>query len=434
MISLLQGIFIFLILFFMVKRFKIGLAFYLAYIMLIPYMNINIGGVTLQWNLINLIVLILSFYEFGKKKNYKIDYKPLIPFFIYFGISLVMMLFQNYMPISVELDMWRAQVMKFLILPFAIWNEMRIDKSSVKLYRNVTFFCIIVAAVYGLFLTSIPGLNPYIMLLSNINGEEFNRDYALAFGEGRIFGRISSVFTHPMTFGVFLGFSFIYVFYNRRYLNKYLFLMLFAIIGIDILVCGVRSVIGGIAIAIVFYFLQARNYKLMLLAAVIGFIGYWVIINMPDLSVYLKSIADVNNKKQYVTGSSIDMRIEQFYGCLKEIQDCIFTGKGFGWTGYYKSIYGDHPVMLSFESLIYVVLCNSGIIGVLLWICMCTKISKYNSQKVDSYVLLNTLLVFYIGYSCITGEYGYMQFFIIFYVLMLGETLICNAELKNKSI
>ena len=431
MINLLQGFWLFLIFVFMIKRFKVGLAFYLAYIMLVPYMNIDIGGISLQWNLINLLVLILSFYEFQKRKDFKIDYKPLIPFLIYFGASLILMLFQNDIPIDVELNIWRAQIMKYLILPFALWNEMRIDVSSVKLYRNITFFCIIVAAVYGLILTTMPGLNPYIMALSNINGEGFNSEYALAFGEGRIFGRISSVFTHPMTFGVFLGLSLIYVFYNRKYLNKYLFLILFTIIGIDILVCGVRSVIGGVAVAVIFYLLQVRSYKLMLIAMVIGLIGYQVIISMPDLSAYLGSIVDISNKKQNVAGSSIDMRIDQFYGCLKEIQNCVFTGKGFGWTEYYKSIHGDHPVILAFESLIYVVLCNNGIIGVCLWIYMGGKVLRYNSlQKRDTYVLLNALFVFYIGYSCITGEYGYMQFFIIFYILMLGENIVCDNELK----
>ena len=42
--------------------------------------------------------------------------------------------------------------------------------------------------------------------------------------------------------------------------------------------------------------------------------------------------------------------------------------------------------------------------------------------------LLNSMFVFYIAYACITGEYGYMQYFILFYVLMLGEDLYMDND------
>lgn len=44
-----------------------------------------------------------------------------------------------------------------------------------------------------------------------------------------------------------------------------------------------------------------------------------------------------------------------------------------------------------------------------------------------------TLAVYYIGYSIITGEYGYMQYFIIFYTLILmnsNGTLSRGSELN----
>ena len=424
MIGLIQSLWLLLILAFTIFRFKIGLAIYLAYIFLVPYMRINLGAFVLQWNLVNLVVLLMAIYEFKfKRKKIAIDFKPLLPFIIYFGVSLFMMLFQSAIPFGVQFDAWRMNLMKFMILPFALWNEMRVDNSSIKLYRNVTIVCIVIAACYGLFLTTMPGINPYIMLLSEVNGTEFNEAYALAQGGGRLFGRISSVFSHPMMYGLFLGLSLVYVFYNRRNINKYLFFGLFFIIAVDILICGVRSVIGGIAIAIILFFLQNRNFKLMLIASFLCIIGYYVITSIPDMTEYLGSITDINNKN--VAGSSVEMRLNQFEGCLKEIDDCFLYGKGYGWTGYYKSVFGDHPTMLAFESLIYVVLCNSGLIGVILWIYMAMKIIFFNCKfKKDASALLNALLFFYLAYSCITGEYGYMQYYILFYIIMLGELLL----------
>lgn len=46
-----------------------------------------------------------------------------------------------------------------------------------------------------------------------------------------------------------------------------------------------------------------------------------------------------------------------------------------------------------------------------------------------------TALVFWIAYACITGEYGYMKTFLIFYVLMLGEQLLlAREEQENNAI
>lgn len=421
MISYIQDLWIVLMLVLMLKQFKMGLALYMAYTLLIPYMNIKLAGIPLQWNFVNLLVLCLTLYKFNARKPFKLDYRPLYPFLVYYIISLFLMLFQTGVPLQEQFNSWRVQIMKYLILPFALWNEMRYDKSSIKLYRNVALVCISIAVIYGLLLTAMPGINPYIMALSNANDSEFNADYALAFGEGRLFGRISSVFTHPMTFGMFLGLALFFLYYNRNAMNKYLFLPLFLVIGADILVCGVRSAIGGVAIAVMFYLLQEKNYKLILYAAVLGIIGYYVVSSIPDMLAYMGSITDIHNKKADVTGSSIEMRMEQLNGCFREIKDCLLTGKGFGWTEYYKSLHGDHPIILSFESLIFVVLCDSGLIGVCLWVYMCLMILKYNASSChNDCAALNALLVFYIAYSCITGEYGYMQYFIIFYILMLG--------------
>ena len=156
-IAFLQSIWIILIFVFLMQRFKIGLALYLAYIILVPYLSINIAGVPVQWNFVNLIILLSSIYRFGKKKLFKVDFKPLYPFIIYFIVSLIMILFQDETPKDIQLNFWRIQAMKYLILPFVLWNEMRLDKSSIKLFRKVVIACITIAVFYGLILTSLPG-------------------------------------------------------------------------------------------------------------------------------------------------------------------------------------------------------------------------------------------------------------------------------------
>ena len=259
--------------FLLLFRFKIGLAFYLAYIVLVPYMNFNILGINFQWNLINTLVLLLSFiYTFRYKNKHPIDYAPFVPFLVYLMVSLVMMLFQTDTPFIYEINAWRNNLF-LLFFPFVLWNQMQVDYTSYQLYKRVLLACIFIITLYGLFLATIPGQNPYISTLAIVNGSEFKNDYALAEGGGRMFGRISSVFSHPMVYGFFLGIAMIYVYYiyqnhiGNRKLKFFLFLLI-TIIGINFVTCGIRSVLIGFFVTFVFYLLQVRQFKVILFSTI----------------------------------------------------------------------------------------------------------------------------------------------------------------------
>ena len=139
-------------------------------------------------------------------------------------------------------------------------------------------------------------------------------------------------------------------------------------IVVCIFLCGIRTPIGAMFLTVFFYLLMLRRIKPMIYVAVIGFIGYIIIENIPELSATIDSIFIKDSRQTNVEGSSIDMRMEQLNGCFREIQDCLIFGKGYEWCGYYMSIHDLHPVLLAFESLIFVVLCNSGIVGLCVWV------------------------------------------------------------------
>jgi len=435
-ITVLQATWVVFIIAMLFIRFRVGLSAYLAYILLVPYMHINLGIITLQWNFVNVLLLIAFLYDRSKyEDNPPLDWRPFYPFLLYFGCTLLLMPFQEYVPFSEQMNTWRTMAMKYLILPFVIWNDILADSSSLKLYRNVVLSCITISILYGLFLTTMPGLNPYMMVLCAANGSEFNLAYAAGNSgtsintelvDGRLFGRISSVFSHPMTFGLSLGLSVFYLYRNRDNYKKWIIYTLMALAFVCIITCGVRSVIGAAFIAVLYYLIHARDFKTFAVACIVGASFYYIIPLIPGLSDYLGSLTGDNDA---VRGSSFEMRIKQFEGCLSEIKNCFIEGKGFGWTGYYIREYGGHPTMLHFESLIIVVLCNMGLIGVLIWTMMTYTIFRYNNIVERSYAaMLNALFVFYVAYACITGEYGYMQYFIIFYTLMLAEDLISDDD------
>lgn len=405
---------------------RIGIAGYLAYSILVPIPDITLGGFRIGDNLVRFAFLFAFIYDIKFKKHKKLDWMPLLPFIIYFAIMLLIIPMQTETSVSWNLNSWRVQVMSTLFVPFMVLNVLNTYPEYIKAYRNIFLSSILIAACYGLILTTLQGLNPYINLImlqsgSAIDAEEL-QDYFFAEDDGRLFGRISSVFKHPMTFGLFLGLSSVYLFYLRNKVKKIVIAVLGMLLVVDALICGVRSVIGGIICAVVFYFIFSKNYKMAFLIIVASIIGYNVILQFPDLANYIGSIADIHNRNEAVSGSSVDMRLDQLQGCFKEIHDCPIIGKGFGWVSYYKSNWGDHPVILSFESLIFVVLCNNGIFGIVVWILMIVAIIRINhTARLSEPVTFDCLLVFYITYSCITGEYGYMPQFLTFYMLMIAD-------------
>ena len=217
-ISLIQGLWVALIILMFFVKLRTGICLYVAYMILVPYMNINLG-INLQWNMVNTLLLVAFLISFNKGKKKNISYKPFIPFLFLFLAQLLEMPFQSDVPLDFAFNSFRLNLMTYMILPFVIWNSAEDAKLCVQLKKTVVV-SICIAFGYGLFLTTIAGQNPYLMLIMAANGEEWNEHYA-AVGGGRIFGRISSVFGHPMTYGLFLGMSLVYIYAIRDYFNKY---------------------------------------------------------------------------------------------------------------------------------------------------------------------------------------------------------------------
>lgn len=398
--------------FFCFFRLRIGLILFLFYIIIVPFVNfLNFGA-----NLFNTLLIAAIFFRFKIKS---IDFTPFKPFIFLYIAQLVMIPFHGTVPYDYQLNVLRSDFMSTLLLPFAIHNVMQNDNSVVKSFSSTLFAIIIVASGYSLFLTSMVGINPYISFILPLNNQEFREVLAVA-SDDRIFGRISGVFAHPMNNGLFLALSSIFIIsklnFKKLYSQKSLLFLLF-IVFITTLLIGVRSAIAALGISVLFFFLIEKNAKLNW-ATIAGLLLFvFVIVSIPGLSDYTTSIIDSDSKIQ---GSSFEMRAQQFDGCIKEIQSNPAFGNGYAWTTFYRENMGLHPTMIAFESLLIVVLCNSGFIGLIVWIIMLSIYYRLIRNKLESYKyhLLLTLMVLYITFSLITGEYGYLKYFMIFYVII----------------
>ena len=426
-ISLIQGLWVGLIILMFFVKIRTGICLYVAYILLVPYMNINLG-INLQWNLVNILMLFALFVNTTGKSNRTYDFRPFVPFIILYIAQLLELPFQNRVPLNYSFNAFRLDLMMNLIPSFVIWNYSSVDDSLKKQLRNTSIVCICIAFGYGLFLTTTGGINPYQIAISAANGVEWNKEYS-AVVEGRLFGRISSVFAHPMNYGLFLGLSLVFLLSVKEHIKKYKMIIMAVGIILAIFLSGIRSPIGALFATVLAYLLLMHKIRLMVQVGLIGCIGYLIIMSIPEMANYVGSI--FSDKGSNTEGSSLELRMTQLEGCIYEIRNNPLFGNGYGWTDYYKENFGDHPVIIAFESLIYVVLCNSGYIGIGIWAFFFVKLF-FNTKKIISnshivvYVL--TLFTYYLSYTVITGEYGYMKFAVLFYTLIL----VCNGEMPKR--
>ena len=408
---------------------KYGFALFLVYFFLVPVLKLQLGGFSIGEKFLFLFISLSYIIENHNKIriNFIEPFKPFI--FLYLSL-FILILFQNQLQtLSIEIILMR--ILGDLIFPFSLYCFIKLESDATKLLIRSFIFCLIVIIAYGLFLTTIPGINPYLMIVLPMFGMEFNEAYALGHSalntainldvvEGRMFGRISSVFSHPMQYGLFSCLSMIYCYFcikKKQY--KYVLLCL---IFVAILTSGVRSPFGAILMAILVVLLKEKKAALVFRVGSIMVILFFAIkLLSPEMADYISSIF-ISSEQSNIKGSSLEMRTNQLLSCFDIIQDSPLTGKGYAWSSNYMATKSTHPKLLAFESLLYVVLCNTGYLGLIIWILFSIKCVKFISgikNRHESLALL-ALFVTYISYSCITGEYNYMKYFMIFYILILG--------------
>ena len=245
---------------------------------------------------------------------------------------------------------------------------------------------------------------------------------------------IQSTMSHPMRWALNLCFlTILFMVFSIKEKSKY-YWPIIALILFNLLISGVRTGIASLIIAAGYYLIINRSIKTIFLGAVLLISLNVIIASNEDLSNIFNSLTDVKGTKSDVQGSSIALRLEQLEGCFKEIKNKELFGKGYGWTTYYQSIKGDHPVILAFESLIFVVLCNNGIVGLFVWGLFFMSLLKLNRKllKLKTDILFADILVLvYLSFAIGTGEYGYLPIFSVYYAILVSY-LAYNQSTKTK--
>ena len=407
---------------------KLGVALYVAYLILVPFLEFKVAGLPLSYNLVNLVLLMSFLYQFTVAHKKKIDLKIISPFLFLFFSLFILSFFEFTTPWFIQFNALRISFMQTCIVTLIIWNIAKTDFRILTYIKWALIFSFLIAGIYGLFLMKLNGINPYTSYLSKFFNKATDAAEIYSSHGSRLSfstaSKIQSTFRHPMLWALNLSFMIIIVISFT--LKEKKFWWLIALLGFNLLISGVRTGIAALLIGGIYYFIMRKNFKVFLFGVAFSLVGYLAASSNEDVSNMFASFIDFSGNKSEINGSSITMRLDQFDGALNSIRGNELVGNGYNWTGYYMETKGDHPVLLAFESLIFVVVCNGGIIGIVIWSVFFFLLFKLNQTYLkarEDTILMNTFVFTYLAYSIGTGEYGYIQVFAVFYTFLLSSLI-----------
>ena len=414
-------------------RYKLAIVLYLAYMILVPHLNINLPVWSVSYATINAVLLLVLIYNIKLKNDLSFDFTATKPFIFLLSSLLFITLFTKLVAPFFQVYRLGIDIMIVCVISFIIWNVSINNAKFITQAKWGLIISITIAGVYAILIMPLGGENPYTSFLTNHFGLE--TDYAMSYVGIEMF-RIRNQGTtfHPMTWTFYLSIFSIFslIFFLKE--RKLLYLGLLCFVIFNIIVADVRTGLAASILALAYIFVRYNKFSKTILwgTALVVILAFAVTASEELLERFL-SMIDTSGTKTNIEGSSITMRLEQFNGCLDIISKSMLMGKGYFWTSYYITEYSMHPIALGFESLIFVVLCNHGIVGAALWAIfaiMLLRIPRKILSVKENVYCVDGLVIFFFAYTVITGIFpDWLSIFAIYYSFILGY--LYNEEKKE---
>jgi len=399
----------------------------IAYRFLIPYSSFVFASIPIEYNYILLMIFFIYLFRESFLNRESFDYTIIKPFAIFSVVILIGSFFSEGVDFEYQLSILRSYMIGFFLIPIMLWQVCK-TKSDINYFTRIILVSITIMLIYGVY-CFFTGTNPYITSLSILFNAKDNNEVFSEMERGGFIGKIQSTTSHPFFWSVILSMA-IFASYSFWIIKKsYTYYIFLALLIFNLFVCNVRTGIVATAVGTALLFNQFSVRSKLISLSVIIFIFLFSI----DTSIFgslqpiIDSIIYFNDPHKDVGGSSLEMRMVQLGGAITIWQQGgILFGNGFGWCGYYYAFYGDHPILLGFESIIYVILIDNGVLGILLYVFLFYSFYKINwnlytgsvYKKKTEFWIINSFITSYIIFIVMTGQFGF-NIFLIFLVLML---------------
>lgn len=319
----------------------------------------------------------------------------------------------------------------FLLIGFFINTK----EDAIKILKFF-YYLILICAFYSLFVFVFK-INPYNNFFSNLYGIH---DVSQGFID-RSRMAISSFIINPHRNGVYMGVAILVrLFLSNKTIANWKFNRIQILYLIVVLIANVlsnsRASYIAFFIGILIYSILAisKKNKIFIYICLVFYLLLITIyvkidfnkIYIPSLLIQDSSVVIQSNKNnqieltEEINGSSLEMRAKQFLLSIELIKDNWLVGNGFRWL---KEEFGLDPTKkdflikegyYGFESFIFMILVDTGLLGLIAYSLVYFIIVKYNlinilkrkdNKKIFLAATLNFSIIFtYLSFIMITGE------------------------------
>ncbi len=287
--------------------------------------------------------------------------------------------------------------------------------NTFKTLENILIICIILLTLAGV-ANWILRYNPYVALLDSVYQKGLF-DFAHKFTYAERF-RISSLFDNPFDYGyicLMLNVTAIYLKQVNK-IKRLSFCLLFISSLFGIISCNCRTVPIVYAIGVSIYFLLTqrlnRSIAYFLIFIIFYSIAYLSVPFVENKTEQLISVVTDYRGKE-VKGSSLNLRQTQLLGSLYFFKKNPIVGNGYNYIndelGWRKQKISDkNRKMAGYESIVFILLIEKGIIGIIAYLLFYGSILYYliKNRKYDMSLAAFGIAIFsiYIFFSIATGE------------------------------
>lgn len=406
--------------------------------LLVTPIIILVHGVKLHLSFMSCLMLcsIFVWIRFPNNRIYFIQFikehsKALL---LYIFISLSIVCLSQTTPIINQLRLLLSELI-VVLYSIHIFCFLKHSRNSSKMLLSIIcgIFCFM--AVYCTFFEIFLRMNPAGLPLYMVLGIDDNQ-FMIDMNDqirGNMEFRLQGTYGHPNSLGQYYAILFPILFSKEIKIHFRLFFIII-VVGMIVLT-GSRSAIVPMSVVLL---LGGLGFTNRILPKILIFVILFPVLIMliperqmekieDQVAPFVASLAfwdDKIQKENDISGSSMEMRIQQWDAALKETSSNPLFGQGLGYREYWQDKHNDaHPDLLGYESILLYYLVERGWVGLIFFFVMIAYIYSFFKKSTSDTKILNLIYFTYIA--------GYLMIGVrplSFLLVCLVSSLICGLN------
>lgn len=381
-IKVLLYLYIVFVFFISLSSYKKGIYLIWATLFMFPTILVQMT-MNLYMSFLNILIIGSFFSEIlrGNLTDYKIffaKHKNAIGWYVV--VSLAILFMSQTVPLGYQ---FRRFINEVCILLFSIQTLLLIkrnkdaSKALLLIVLGAISFNILYSFYFEVYLRSNPAGLPLYVLLGQ--GENDYLVDMIDSERGDMAFRAQSVYGHPLSLGQYM-----LVFLPVLYVVRERLVKIFFSIAIVVLIglTGTRGAIVPMVLILLLMNVTSLSTKIPKLVGLISivFILFLMLPNtvtdkfvkrIEPFTANLQFWDDKKQREQNITGSSMELRIQQMDAALDEVSNNPLFGRGYGYREFWQNKHrGVHPVLLGYESVLLYYLVERGWVGLIFYFIM----------------------------------------------------------------